>query len=84
MGLIHTRMIEPTPTLRRLPGLSPEQAADIVAKAIIERPRTIEPWWVWPAEITSVLMRGPVDTAAQLWFRYTSDSRGARGPSSDR
>lgn len=83
MGLIHTRMIEPTPTLRRLPGLRPEQAADIVAKAIIERPRTIEPWWVWPAEITSVLMRGPVDMAAQLWFRYTSDSRGGRGPSSD-
>jgi NAD(P)-dependent dehydrogenase (short-subunit alcohol dehydrogenase family) len=78
MGLIHTRMIEPTPTLRRLPGLSPEQAADIVAKAIIERPRTIEPWWVWPAEITSVLMRGPVDTAAQLWFRYTSDSPSGR------
>lgn len=78
MGLIHTRMIEPTPTLRRLPGLRPEQAADIVAKAIIERPRTIEPWWVWPAEITSVLMRGPVDTAAQLWFRYTSDSPSGR------
>jgi NAD(P)-dependent dehydrogenase (short-subunit alcohol dehydrogenase family) len=78
MGLIHTRMIEPTPTLRRLPGLSPDQAADIVAKAIIERPRTIEPWWVWPAEITSVLMRGPVDTAAQLWFRYTSDSPSGR------
>jgi NAD(P)-dependent dehydrogenase (short-subunit alcohol dehydrogenase family) len=74
MGLIRTRMIAPTPTLRRFPGLRPDQAADIVAKAIIERPRTIEPWWVWPAEITSVLMRGPVDTAAQLWFRYTSDS----------
>jgi NAD(P)-dependent dehydrogenase (short-subunit alcohol dehydrogenase family) len=78
MGLIHTRMTEPTPSLRRLPGLHPDQAADIVAKAIIERPRTVEPWWAWPAEVTSVLLRGPVDRAAQLWYRYTSDSGSAR------
>jgi hypothetical protein len=74
MGLIRTRMVEPTPTLRRAPGLSAEEAADIVAKAIIERPATIEPWWAWPAEVTSVLLRGPIDRAAQLWYRYTSDS----------
>jgi NAD(P)-dependent dehydrogenase (short-subunit alcohol dehydrogenase family) len=78
MALIHTRMIEPTPSLRRLPGLYPDQAADIVAKAIIERPRTIEPWWAWPAEVTSVLLRGPLDRAAQLRYRYTSDSASAR------
>jgi NAD(P)-dependent dehydrogenase (short-subunit alcohol dehydrogenase family) len=74
MGLIHTRMVEPTPSLRRVPGLSPDQAADIVAKAIIERPATIEPWWAWPAEVTSVLFRGPIDRAAQLWYRYTAES----------
>lgn len=74
MGLIHTRMTEPTPSLRRVPGLSAEEAADIVAKAIIERPTTIEPWWTWPAEVTSVLLRGPVDRAARLWYRYTADS----------
>jgi NAD(P)-dependent dehydrogenase (short-subunit alcohol dehydrogenase family) len=78
MGLIHTRMTEPTPSLRRVPGLSPAQAADIVAKAIIEQPATIEPWWAWPAEVTSVLLRGPVDRAAQLWYRYTSDSGNAQ------
>jgi NAD(P)-dependent dehydrogenase (short-subunit alcohol dehydrogenase family) len=78
MGLIRTRMVEPTPTLRNVPGLSAEQAADIVAKAIIERPPTIEPWWTWPAEVTSVLLRGPIDRAAQLWYRYTTDSGDAR------
>jgi NAD(P)-dependent dehydrogenase (short-subunit alcohol dehydrogenase family) len=69
MALIHTRMSEPTPSLRNVPGLTPEQAADIVAKAIIERPRTIAPWWLWPAEVTTVLLRTPVERATQVWWR---------------
>ena len=77
MGLIRTRMVEPTPSLRRAPGLSPERAADIVAKAIIERPTTIEPWWAWPAEVSAVLLRAPIDRAAQLWMRHTADSDSA-------
>jgi NAD(P)-dependent dehydrogenase (short-subunit alcohol dehydrogenase family) len=68
-ALVRTRMIEPTPVLGRLPGLSPDEAADAIAKAIIERPRTNEPPWVWPAEIASVLLAGPADLAARLWYR---------------
>src|ERR1700758_702958 len=45
MGLVHTRMSAPTPSLRRMPGLLPYEAADIVAKAIIERPRKVQPRW---------------------------------------
>lgn len=74
MGLIHTRMSAPTPSLRKLPGLSPDEAADIIAKAIIERPRTIAPWWLWPAEVTTVLLREPLERVTQLWWRYTDDS----------
>jgi NAD(P)-dependent dehydrogenase (short-subunit alcohol dehydrogenase family) len=77
-GLVRTRMIEPTPILGKLPGLYPEQAADVVAKAIIERPRTIAPPWVWPAELASVLMAGPIDRAARLWSRYAIDSGESR------
>ncbi|BBX98863.1 putative Short-chain dehydrogenase/reductase [Mycobacterium lacus] len=66
-ALVRTRMIEPTPILRRLPGLYPGEAADAIAKAIIERPRTNAPPWVWPAEIASVLLAGPADRAARLW-----------------
>jgi hypothetical protein len=36
---------------------------------IIERPRTNEPPWVWPAEIASVLFAGPAELAARLWHR---------------
>jgi NAD(P)-dependent dehydrogenase (short-subunit alcohol dehydrogenase family) len=74
MALIHTRMSAPTPTLRNLPGLTPDEAADIIAKAIIERPRTIAPWWLWPAEVTTVLLREPLERVTQLWWRYTDDS----------
>jgi NAD(P)-dependent dehydrogenase (short-subunit alcohol dehydrogenase family) len=78
MGLIRTRMVEPTPSLRKAPGLSAEQAADIVAKAIIEQPPTIGPWWAWPAEVSAALLRGPIDRAAQLWVRYTAESDDAQ------
>ena len=78
MGLIHTRMSAPTPSLRNLPGLTPDEAADIVAKAIIERPRTIAPWWLWPAEVSTVLLREPLERVTQLWWRYTDDSEMAK------
>jgi NAD(P)-dependent dehydrogenase (short-subunit alcohol dehydrogenase family) len=68
-ALVRTRMIAPTPILGRLPGMSPDGAADAIAKAVIERPRAIEPPWVWPAELASVLLAGPADRAARLWHR---------------
>lgn len=68
-ALVRTRMIAPTPVLGRLPGLSSDEAADAIAKAIIERPRTIEPPWVLPAELASVLLAGPAERAARLWYR---------------
>jgi hypothetical protein len=71
-ALIHTRMSAPTASLRNVPGLTPDEAADIVAKAIIERPRTIAPWWLWPAEVTTVLLRSPVERVTQLWWRHTT------------
>ena len=79
-GLVRTRMIEPTPILARLPGLSADEAADAIAKAILERPRTIEPRWVFPAEIASVLFAGPADLAARVWHRrFFANSNGHEG-----
>jgi NAD(P)-dependent dehydrogenase (short-subunit alcohol dehydrogenase family) len=78
-ALVRTRMIAPTPILGRLPGMSPDGAADAIAKAVIERPRTIEPPWVWPAEVASVLLAGPADRAARLWHRRFFANAEARG-----
>lgn len=67
--MIQPKTIQPKTILGRLPGLSPDQAADVIAKAIIERPRTSEPPWMWPAELASVLLAGPADRAARVWHR---------------
>ncbi|HYB36324.1 MAG TPA: SDR family NAD(P)-dependent oxidoreductase [Mycobacterium sp.] len=79
MTLVHTPMSAPTPILRRMPGLSAEQAADIVAKAIIDRPGRVQPWWVWPMEIGSVLLPGPLGVGMGLMYRFSSDSPSAQG-----
>lgn len=74
-GLVRTRMIEPTPILTRLPGLAPDEAADVIAKAVIERPRAIAPPWMGPVELSSVLLAGPAEWAARLWYRrFFADS----------
>jgi NAD(P)-dependent dehydrogenase (short-subunit alcohol dehydrogenase family) len=76
-ALVRTRMIEPTPILGKLPGLDPDEAADVIAKAIIQRPRTIAPPWVGPVELASVLLAGPADRAARIWYRrFFKDSAG--------
>jgi NAD(P)-dependent dehydrogenase (short-subunit alcohol dehydrogenase family) len=77
-ALVRTRMIEPTPVLGSLPGLYPGEAADAIAKAVIERPRIIAPPWVWPAELASVLLAGPADRAARLWHRRFFAESGSR------
>jgi NAD(P)-dependent dehydrogenase (short-subunit alcohol dehydrogenase family) len=78
-ALVRTRMIAPTPILGRLPGLSPEEAADAIGKAIIERPRNVEPLWMFPAELASVLLAGPADWAARLWHRrFFANSSGRK------
>ncbi|WP_288776728.1 SDR family NAD(P)-dependent oxidoreductase [Psychrobacter sanguinis] len=41
MPLVRTPMIEPTKIYKYMPALSPEEAADLVAKAIIEQPVSI-------------------------------------------
>lgn len=81
MGLMYTRMSAPTPVMNELPGLQPEEAADLVAKAIARKPIEITPWWIHPLEWVSTAARGSrvdrifMDTA----LRRTIDSASARG-----
>ncbi len=79
LPLVYTRMSSPTPSLRGLPGMYPEQAAGLVARAIVRRSRTISPWWLWPAELSSVVLRRPLEWAMGLFFRRSTDSPSARG-----
>lgn len=79
MTLMHTPMSDPTPILRRMPGLTAEQAADIVAKAIIDRPGRLQPLWVWPIEISSALLPKALEVGMGLMYRFTTDSPSAQG-----
>jgi NAD(P)-dependent dehydrogenase (short-subunit alcohol dehydrogenase family) len=75
MGLVHTRMSEPTPLLNKMPGLSPEQAADQVCEAIVTRPHNITPPFVRPVDAVGNLFRVPTDLLMRQYFRRTE-----RGP----
>ncbi len=71
MGLVHTRMSEPTPLLNKMPGLTPEQAADQVCTAVAERPNNITPPMVRPADALGNLLRVPTDRLLERYYRST-------------
>jgi NAD(P)-dependent dehydrogenase (short-subunit alcohol dehydrogenase family) len=75
MGLVHTRMSSPTPILNRMPGLSPEQAADQVCTAVADKPHNITPPFVRPADALGNLFRVPTDRLFERYFRLTNRSR---------
>jgi NAD(P)-dependent dehydrogenase (short-subunit alcohol dehydrogenase family) len=80
MPLVHTRMSAPTPVFRYMPGLSAQEAADLVCKATAERPRVISPWWANALEASSAVTRRPWETAMGIWSRVSGDtSSAARG-----
>ncbi len=79
MPLVHTRMSAPTPAFRYVPGLSAGDAADLVSKAIAERPKVISPWWVSAVEAGSAVTRRPWETAMGIWNRMSGDTASAAG-----
>jgi NAD(P)-dependent dehydrogenase (short-subunit alcohol dehydrogenase family) len=77
MPLVRTRMSAPTPELRYVPGLSPAEAAGLVCKAIVERPKVISPWWAGIAEAGFALTRRPWEAASGFWSRRSEDTSAA-------
>ncbi|MGW1347556.1 SDR family NAD(P)-dependent oxidoreductase [Kribbella sp. NPDC002412] len=80
MGLVHTRMSEPTPLLNKMPGLTPEQAADQLCTAIAERTHNITPPLVRPAELVGNLFRIPTDRLLEQYFRFSGGGSKRRQP----
>lgn len=79
LGLVHTRMSAPTDEFDQVPGLKPEEAADLICNAIVERPASVMPWWATAGAIVGDLARGPVEFAMRRYYRLTEDSASARG-----
>jgi NAD(P)-dependent dehydrogenase (short-subunit alcohol dehydrogenase family) len=72
MALVHTRMSAPTSDFDGVPGLTPEQAAEIVAHAIVKRPAAVAPWWASAVGAAADLARGPSDMLMRRYGRRTA------------
>ena len=65
LGLVHTRMSSPTKEYASLPGLSADEAACVLCRALIRRPRSLAPWWLAPVHWLSPVLERPLE-----WFRF--------------
>ena len=81
MTLVHSRMSAPIQMWRYLPGMLPEEAGDLVCRAIVERPRAIGPWWRKPGDLTTALFPGTVESLLGAGYRLTSNRSRATGKS---
>lgn len=80
LALVYTRMSAPTPVFREgmTPGMTADEAASLIARAIVEQRRVVAPWWFFPTEVTVSLLRRPVARILSAWFARTEDTSSAR------
>ncbi|MEU6580263.1 SDR family NAD(P)-dependent oxidoreductase [Nocardia sp. NPDC046763] len=57
MPLVHTRMSAPT-DFSGVPGLTADEAANLICHAVVARPLEISPWWTGPVQAFVDLRRG--------------------------
>jgi short-subunit dehydrogenase len=79
MPLVRTPMIAPTTMYARFPTLSPEQAADLIARAIIFRPRRLGPPFGHAAALADAISPEAMDVVRNRGYRMFPDSSAARG-----
>lgn len=71
LPLVRTRMIEPTKEYANLPAMQPEDVARLICKAIIARKPMYAPWWMTPAQLASLLLRGPIEALMVRRLKHT-------------
>ncbi|PTQ89152.1 SDR family NAD(P)-dependent oxidoreductase [Agitococcus lubricus] len=73
-AIVYTRMSAPTPWMHLLPGMTTDEAAHVIERAIVDKPIDIIPPFLRPGEVTSVLFPAPIRKGMQLVFKYSKDS----------
>ncbi|MEV6280086.1 SDR family NAD(P)-dependent oxidoreductase [Nocardia sp. NPDC051832] len=68
MPLVHTRMSAPT-DFSNIPGLTVDEAADLICHAVTARPREIAPWWQAPVQAWTDLGRSQAARFMERAFR---------------
>ena len=73
--LVHTDMSAPTPLYRYLPGMTAEEAADAVCRAIAYRPRLMSPWWSRAGGVVGTAAQPANDALMALYYRSQRSDR---------
>ncbi|MFZ2177384.1 MAG: SDR family NAD(P)-dependent oxidoreductase [Rhodococcus sp. (in: high G+C Gram-positive bacteria)] len=74
-GLFHTRMSAPSRWMRVLPGQTPQDAAKVLAKAVVKKPRTMTPLYGFPSAVFATLFRLPLELLIERIFRNLGDTQ---------
>ena len=83
MALVRTPMISPTKVYDRFPALTPEQAAGVLADAIVHRPRRVSPPVGQFATVADAVNPMVMDYVRNRAFAMFDDSAAAQGSESD-
>ncbi|MEC3956019.1 SDR family NAD(P)-dependent oxidoreductase [Nocardia sp. CDC153] len=67
MPLVHTRMSAPT-DFSGVPGLTADEAANLICHAVVARPLEISPWWTGPVQAWTDLRRGAAQRFMERGF----------------
>jgi len=82
MPLVRTPMISPTAHYDRFPALSPDEAGQLIAEAIVGRPRRVAPPFAHLVSLADALSPELMDAVRHRGYRMFPDSEADR-PSSD-
>ncbi|HVK23559.1 MAG TPA: SDR family NAD(P)-dependent oxidoreductase [Actinokineospora sp.] len=68
MALIRTRMSAPTRIFDHVPGMTADEAAELVCVAIVRKPAKISPWWAGAVQAVDAVTRLPWEwTVGQVY-----------------
>ncbi|MEN9543433.1 MAG: hypothetical protein RLZZ598_266, partial [Pseudomonadota bacterium] len=84
MPLVRTPMIAPTKLYNNVPTLAPEEAADMIAQACVDKPVRIATRLGITGEVLHALAPRVAQIAMNTSFRMFSDSSAAKGEKSDK
>jgi short-subunit dehydrogenase len=76
--LVYTAMSAPTAMFARVPGMTPDDAADAVCRAVTHRPRLMGPWWARWQAASGHAMPALTDRMMTSYARSIERRRGSR------
>ncbi len=83
MALVRTPMISPTSMYDKFPALTPDQAAGVIADAIVQRPRRASSPFGQLAAVVDAVNPAVMDRVRNRAFTMFDDSSAAKGDESD-